>query len=500
MRKYYVLAMILVVAIGTSGCQKSPDKSIVKNKNMDKLIEEAQKDGENSGKLEDMKQYETYQTKIQDDSLKVTVNVDAKVDIPQTDKLSVMRVKQTPITQEFLDTVKEKLIGNETIYDGGITRRMTKKEIEEKIQGIKREMELLKESGVDVEESQKRIDDWEKKYKTAPKDLNIKRDGIVSDGKIKSAKEMLEKNPDDDFYTWHYSLNQNGNVFYGITDGADGKYKSLYVQNNEDYGNCLRFHSGKHGYEFVASANTDGTRFGVDTYGSTSEEAGKGASPEGENLQEFQDEKASISEEEAKAVAEKFLKEIGLTDFVYSDGGLYDETAEIRQATTGWNIVGYRNVYILRYMRNIDGVAVIYASESKHTEGWQGEDYSKKIWPTECVEFRINDDGIAGFSYNTPIEIMDTVVEKASLKSFEEIKDIFETMVVVTNAEENMTTVLDVNRVVLGYSRISEQDSFDTGLLVPVWEFQNIKEDGTSETILTINAIDGSVIDRTLGY
>lgn len=500
MKKYYVLTMILVAAIGMSGCQNSPDKSIVKNKNMDKLIEEAQKDGENCGKLEDMKQYETYQTKIQDDSLKVTVNVDAKVDIPQTDKLSVMRVKQTPITQEFLDMVKEKLIGNETIYDGGITRRMTKKEIEEAIQGIKREMELLKESGVDIEESQKRIDDWEKKYKTAPKDLNVKRDGIVSDGKMKSAKEMLEKNPEDDFYTWHYSLNQNGDVFYGITDGADGKYKSLYVQNNEDYGNCLRFHSGRHGYEFIAAADTEGTRFGVDTYGSTLDEAGKDTSSEEENLQEFQDEKASISEEEAKAVAEKILKEIGLTNFVYSDGGLYDEITEIKQATTGWNITGYRNVYILRYMRNIDGAAVIYASESKHTEGWQGEDYSKKIWPTECVEFRVNDDGIIGFSYNTPIEITDTVVEKSSLKSFEEIKDIFETMVVVTNAKENMETVLNVNRVVLGYSRISEKDSFDTGLLVPVWEFQNIGKDGTRETILTINAIDGSVIDRTLGY
>lgn len=497
MRKHYVLAMILVAVIGGSGCQKSPDKSVVKSKNMDKLIEEAQKDDENSEKLEEMKKYETYQTKIQDDSLHVTVNVNAKVDIPQTDKLSVMRVKQTPIKQEFLDVVREKLIGKETLYDGNITSRMTKKDIEGEIQAIKREMESLEESGG---EFQRRIDDLEKKYKKAPKDLNVKRDGIVSEGKIKSAKEMLKKNPEDDFYTWHYSLNQTGDVFYGITDGEDGKFKSLYVQNNEDLGNCLRFYSGRHGYEFVAAANTNGIRFGTDLYGNTLEKAGNGVASERESLQEFQDEKATISKEEAKAIAENFLKEIGLTDFVYAEGGLYNELADIRQPVKGLENRGYRKVYVLRYMRMVDGTAVIYASESKHTEGWQGKDFSKKDWPTECVEFRINDDGIAGFSYNTPIEIMDTVVEKASLKSFEEIKDIFETMVVVTNAEENMTTVLDVNRVVLGYSRISEQDSFDTGLLVPVWEFQNIKEDGTSETILTINAIDGSVIDRTLGY
>ena len=55
--------------------------------------------------------------------------------------------------------------------------------------------------------------------------------------------------------------------------------------------------------------------------------------------------------------------------------------------------------------------------------------------------------------------------------------------------------------------RISEENSFDTGLLVPVWEFLGTKEsnyeksDSSEEkNLLTINGIDGTVIDVQLGY
>ena len=145
------------------------------------------------------------------------------------------------------------------------------------------------------------------------------------------------------------------------------------------------------------------------------------------------------------------------------------------------------------------------------TDGGVGEDYVKKMWSGENVEVIVNDDGIVGFYYRSPIEIMETVVEQASMKNFDEIKDIFEQMVVVTNATgstEEDSVSIDVDRVILRYTRISEEDSFDTGLLVPVWDFMGRftgqygeKLNEKSDTcILTINAIDGTVIDRVLGY
>ena len=69
-----------------------------------------------------------------------------------------------------------------------------------------------------------------------------------------------------------------------------------------------------------------------------------------------------------------------------------------------------------------------------------------------------------------------------------------------------------ITSVRLSLQRISEQDSFTSGLLAPVWNvygYQTVfrKDKNQSEDypvslwpLLTINAIDGSVIDIYKGY
>ncbi len=124
----------------------------------------------------------------------------------------------------------------------------------------------------------------------------------------------------------------------------------------------------------------------------------------------------------------------------------------------------------------------------------------------------VNDSGIVGFHYLSPLSIRETVVKDSRIKSFDEIKETFEKMVVIENAaqdkeaEGNVSVkVTDVNLV---YTRISEKDSFDTGLVVPVWNFEGtvVDEYGGGKAgkktgiILSINAIDGSVINQELGY
>ena len=94
----------------------------------------------------------------------------------------------------------------------------------------------------------------------------------------------------------------------------------------------------------------------------------------------------------------------------------------------------------------------------------------------------------------------------------------YEKMMVVTNAdnmEYENSRVYDIDRIVLGYARIYEPSKdAHTGLLVPVWDFFGTRKieseydgDSYSDTTdyptwsyLTINAVDGSIIDRSLGY
>lgn len=134
--------------------------------------------------------------------------------------------------------------------------------------------------------------------------------------------------------------------------------------------------------------------------------------------------------------------------------------------------------------------------------------YGKISWPGEYIKISVNDDGIIGFDYYSPVEITETVVENAAIKSFGDVKQTFEKMMIVTKAGKDTTKVYDIDRVRLSYSRISEVDSYDTGLIVPVWDFSGeceiacdgiILQKGKCEA-LAINAIDGSIIDPDLGY
>ena len=229
--------------------------------------------------------------------------------------------------------------------------------------------------------------------------------------------------------------------------------------------------------------------------------------------QELVKETLSLSMDDAKQMAEQFLSNVGISDFTCTDAVKACEPVEFYQNES----TGYRREYILRYMRTVNGVALDYNAVLKHSEGRTDAGYVKKDWPNECMEFRINDDGIVGFDYLAPIELTETVVAQAGMKSFEEIKPIFEKMVVVSNvpgdydpSAEDYTgrMQITVDQVTLGYARISEENNFDSGLLVPIWDFEGTKaQDYASardhtvyQSVMAVNAIDGTVIDQELGY
>ena len=101
---------------------------------------------------------------------------------------------------------------------------------------------------------------------------------------------------------------------------------------------------------------------------------------------------------------------------------------------------------------------------------------------------------------------------------FDSIINIYEQMMEVTNADilnYEKKRIYNIRNIRFGYTRIYDPVSDnDTGLLVPVWDFfggfdsedldgsQTNRNSGerSTQSFMTINAIDGSVIDRGLGY
>ncbi len=128
----------------------------------------------------------------------------------------------------------------------------------------------------------------------------------------------------------------------------------------------------------------------------------------------------------------------------------------------------------------------------------------------EKITVTVDADGIAGFSYQYPYRIGETVVGQTNLLPFSEIEKIFNRMILVYNNHlmdesfEHISTKYVITTIRLGLANIPEKDS-ETGLLVPAWDFMGYHHsinEGTDnftnelESFLTINAIDGSIINR----
>ncbi len=499
------LAVFLAVMVFLpTGCRENPDTSIVVNKDMDKLIDAAQKNDNGVSIAELTNNQGNYCAVLENESLGVKVQVDAVIEVPQTEQMSIIRVRQQAFEQEFLELVKNVLMQDEQLYEGEVLNRKTRSEIEQRIFVYKQELSrLVSQYGDDVKTNiPQEIEKLKKEYETAPSQIRITEPENLSDGKLRQAAATDRQNS-----------NFNGEFFYGINDGGNGKYQSLYMQNNPEYGNCLRYRFSKHGYVYVDGFHVYNHMledFSPTVWLAQEEKAGlENAKEYGflYELGEFGDEAATITLSKAQEEAEQFLNTLGITDFAYYDGGLYCEYQNICYGENGKpEENGYSKIYILQYMRQIDGAFVTNTDISKYYGAWNVEDntYVEKEWPMELIEVRVNDEGIVGFDYNAPLELAETVVEDVEFKSFDDICSIFEKMILITNARQEGNITIYIDRVVLGYARISEPDSFDTGLLVPVWDFMGrITENGTEKgytSIMTINAVDGSVIDRTLGY
>lgn len=546
-KKWAAFLLCAGLALPFGGCQEDPEGSIVIHKDMDKLVSQAENSGPERVSAKDVAEevaqsYETYQATLENEGLGVKVQVDAQVEIPKVEELSIYRVEQNAFSQEMVDKVRAEFLGGEPLYSGEALSIRTKELLEEEIKAARQDManveaEMQQAAGGEWEYTeedlqqakasyQETIDALQAEYENAPSRLDW--EDYPFDGRLRSVREAYEADPESPYYSWLYSLNETGEIYYGITSGANGKFCSLYVQNDEDHSNKLMFRSCPLGHAdlrgvTVESTSLSGSSDARDMAMRKELEAlwqekgipgtvltnGLGLSA-GVEFQAMPGWTVELSQKEAQKQAEDLLQKLGITGFVLEEGGLFSELSLVAGAVDlPKNTIPYGTYYILRYCREIDGVALSQSSGEKYADGWdQGGQFNKQMWPGECIEFRINDAGVVGFDYLAPLQVTETVVDGAALKPFSEIKETFEQMLPVTLGSTDWQQVIQVEKARLSYSRISEKDSFQTGLVVPVWSFegensvysQGVLSHVESGTLLAVNAIDGSVIDAALGY
>lgn len=177
-----------------------------------------------------------------------------------------------------------------------------------------------------------------------------------------------------------------------------------------------------------------------------------------------------------------------------------------------FEVVQNPQYYIFRYTRHIAGIPVNddYGGESCSND----YDYTSGLGVITII---VRDDGVCYLSYNNPYDVGKVIKQDCQLLSFDQIMDIFAKvgLLSIQHLERNADlreNTMEVYKIQFGYMAVRQPDG--SYHYTPVWDFYGhrtlfgtggyahgkdfVKLWGNSE--LTINAIDGTVIDRDYGY
>ena len=227
-----------------------------------------------------------------------------------------------------------------------------------------------------------------------------------------------------------------------------------------------------------------------------------------------------ISKEDAIAQADALMQALGL-DAMHLD--------DIQEGDAGeWQLC---------YMPSVNGFCIPSIRQDT-VETNEGEEYTAfqyltyhaseetnadpVSWPMESVWILVGKDGILSFTWDSPSGETIVKEEQTTLLSFEEITSIAKTMlpVVIVGPKSHSLVDLDringfdtkmdveITKVSLTLMRIRDKGSLQ-GTIVPVWDFWGTSSwyradehphSYDTQPMLTLNAIDGTVVSRELGY
>lgn len=495
MKKTIVILLAVLMLLSMTACQATPDENIVIGKSLDDMIDkatESQTAGQTQGATiaERVGAKDTYTAELVDAKGKVSIHVNADVQIPDVTGVSVQRVGKGEITQAQVDVLMDQLVKGEAF--SGDDFKLTKSEIQQQI---------LELQAAEVDETSD-IDEGGKQFG------HIDRDALLAQlqEQLAAAPETSERIPstgklepmsmDIDYGT--------GTKLYALAQSDQGGYESLSIYNYDDGPvNFVNYTSEKNG-------------FSKDMGYFWSKEAVENTSYTGiDSIESIPD--VTISQEDAKAQTDALISALGVENMMcYSVDKMYGGTYEM--TIDGSEHVNPRKcVWFIRYMRSVDNVPITYTVwDCMKVE----DDAQSAPWAYEDITFAIDDTGIVGFNWRSPYTVADMVTQNSNLISFDDVTDTFETMSLVVNAWDGLAAYnpdlvaveITVDHIRFGLTRVTEQNKRDSGLLVPVWDFfgtitQVHNKDGQEKRyddgpipILTINAIDGSIINRSLGY
>ena len=505
--KQRMFILLTIALVFLTACQPTPEEKIVVGKDQEEMIAAAVQtpppgqEEESIPLAERLGVPERYVAESTKD--KLIIKADAQVVFPDTENVPMYRVTAADFTQEQTDRFIKALFGDEPLYEYQAGMKvMTKAEIEEMLL-IWRQRKASTKGEFSTEEGQEWcesvIEIFEKQYQTAPEENNV----VPSDGKLKL---MDLKNNDtgekEASYYWIY-------VFTGEDGAGDANFG---IENNNDLKKAIQYEGGswrsvKRNARLSYDIKSDDT-VNDNYWQSTPIPVDKDTVITDELVLE----KLATTPGQAQEMAENMLAAAGVDNMELFSMSLVDNEnmGNVDGVVSPAALYAYR----LQFVRVVDGMRCSYITGTTEVSDDAG---FAALWDYETFEIYIDDRGIFSLRWMSPIEIEDNITTDASMLPFEDIAGKFEDMMKIrflpeSKAQGRVSTTIDIQRVSLELFRITEQDSIENGLLVPVWNFYGTKTaeyedggnyaegEGVPVSLLVVNAVDGSIIDPEQGY
>lgn len=213
----------------------------------------------------------------------------------------------------------------------------------------------------------------------------------------------------------------------------------------------------------------------------------------------------TLTVEEATAMAHAFMAQMSPDYELRAVFGVEGEKGDA--------VVYPTLAYGFTYTRSVDAVPITYADY-----GYIYTDFEDRAMAPapgqEYITLVIHGDRIVNFRWQDPYEIGEMVQPQTELLPFEKIMDIFGTIAPLSaQSNENDTgrksrpnNGMNITEIRLGYMPVLCRDNPNQWELRPVWDFMGSRilplatYDYPCYSLLTIDAMDGTIIDRNYGY
>lgn len=496
MKKNNWLILLLVTAMLLSACQPTPSAPVVVNKGGNELeqailqtaVPQPSETGETQQPSQSSSPTPTPKPEMWQENLDfkdgVQVAVDSEIIKPPVSVIPALQVAPHEITQQEAQKFVDFFMQGKPLYDDQYIP--TKADIQKLILIIEENIQNTKNDKLGSEEERKsELDDLnaqlkqqEDEYSKAPAETP-QPELITAEFKNHNEKEV-------------------GN-YKAVEVQADlGKTRpaslGIYVYS-DNFDNSVSFRNVDSGLQYLTAFEAKDTLPGL-----------------------------NITLKEAQVKAEETLKNLGIVNvqLASTEAGVdikgIEKSADIKNAVSDLN---RKKCYSFIFSPVYNGIPVTYAEPCY---GMQSDDDGnvsfEKTWDAEEIEIRVDDTGVIGFYWNDPGDITKTVSANLKLLDFKDIQDKFRKQIFYKRAWSDRgfeNTKVTVNTVKLGYMRIKMKDN--TYMMLPVWDFigewsysvevykdmeAKVPDTHVSDTknvsFLTLNAVDGSDINRYQGY